>query len=305
MTASRVLAIDFGGTKIAIATAAVGSPDGRPETTVRLRTLGESGAQQAVRRTFDAARTMLSGPAAVGVSTFGVLRGDRVQLAPNVPGWDGMALPEMLRDEFGDAPVAIDNDVNAGAAAELRWGALRGVDVGLYVNLGTGLAVALVAGGRVLSGAHGAAGEIGYLRDKDTDPYFADGRAPLEETVSGDALRRRGSELLGRPVTAAELFELSGEPGVARLLDETVGTLARTVANLCITIDPERVVLGGGMMGAADHFLPRVATAVRRSVPFPPALAKARFVDDAPLVGAVALALESASALTGNVGRVE
>jgi glucokinase len=302
VTGARVLAIDFGGTKIALATAAVGSLDGRPDSTVRLQTLGASGADQALRRTFDAARELLTGPAAVGVSTFGVLRGGRVRLAPNVPGWDGMALPELLRAEFGDAPVAIDNDVNAGAAAELRWGALRGVDVGLYVNLGTGLAAALVVGGRVVPGAHGAAGEIGYLRDNDTDPAFADGHAPLEDVVSGVALARRGSELLGRPVTAAELFELRAEPAVAVLLDETVETLARTVANLCVVLDPERVVLGGGMMGAEQHIMPRIEAVLGRCVPFPPALAKARFADDAPLVGAMALALETAPAIGTSIG---
>jgi len=294
MTAGHVLAIDFGGTKIALAVAAVGSPDGRPDTTVRLRTLGGAGALQAVQRTFEAARHLLAAPAAIGVATFGVLRGGRVRLAPNVPGWDGLALPDLLRAEFGDAPVAIDNDVNAGATAELRWGALRGTDVGLYINLGTGLAAALVAGGRVLPGAHGAAGEIGYLRDSDTDRYFADGHAPLEEAVSGSALARRGSALLGRTVTAAQLFELRAEPGVAALLDEAVDVLSRTIANLCVTLDPERVVIGGGMMGAAAHIMPRVAAALNRAVPFPPRLSAARFVDDAPLVGAVALALEAA-----------
>ena len=295
MTARHVLAIDFGGTKIALAAAAVGSPDGRADTTVRLRTLGGAGAQQAVRRTFEAAHDLLAAPAAVGVATFGVLRGGRVRLAPNVPGWDGMALPEMLRAEFGDAPIAIDNDVNAGAAAELRWGALRGVDDGLYVNLGTGLAAALVAGGRVVAGAHGAAGEIGYLRDTNADAAFADGHAPLEEAVSGGALARRGSALLGRPVTTAELFELRDEPGVAALLDEVVETLSRTIANLCVTLDPERVVIGGGMMGAAAHLMPRVTAELRRTVPFPPELSAARFVHDAPLVGALALALAAAA----------
>jgi glucokinase len=293
MTAARVLAIDFGGTKIAIATADADSAEGRPSTMTRLRTLGSAGADQAVRRTFEAARDLLPDPVAVGVSTFGVLRGDRVRLAPNVPGWDGLALPELLRTEFGDAPVAIDNDVNAGAAAELRWGALRGVDVGLYVNLGTGLAAALVAGGKLLPGSHGAAGEIGYLRDSDDASWFADGHAPLEESVSGGALAERGSKLLGRPVTAAELFTLRGEPGVAGLLDSALATLSRTIANLCVVFDPERVVLGGGMMGAAEHIMPLVAGAVRRTVPFPPVLSPARFVDDAPLIGAVALALGS------------
>ncbi|GAA2576591.1 ROK family protein [Dactylosporangium fulvum] len=290
----HVLAIDFGGTKVALGTAAVDALDGRPHTTMRLRTNGAGGALQVVRRTLTAARQLLGTPAAVGVSTFGVVRDDVVRLAPNVPGWDGLALPGLLRAEFGDTPVAIDNDVNAGAAAELRWGALRGVDVGLYINLGTGLAAALVAGGRVLPGAHGAAGEIGYLRDSAAAPTFADGHAPLEETVSGSALARRGSALLGREVTAAELFDLRTEPGVGELLDEAVDTLSRTIANLCVILDPQRVVIGGGLMGAAPFILPRVAAALTRSVPFPPHLTTASFVDDAPLIGALAMALAAA-----------
>ncbi|GGM65533.1 ROK family protein [Dactylosporangium sucinum] len=290
----HVLAIDFGGTKVALGTAAVDALDARPYTTMRLRTDGAGGALQVVERALTAGRQLLSTPAAVGVSTFGVVRDDVVRLAPNVPGWDGLALPGLLRAEFGDTPVAIDNDVNAGAAAELRWGALRGVDVGLYINLGTGLAAALVAGGRVLPGAHGAAGEIGYLRDSASAPTFADGHAPLEETVSGSALASRGSALLGREVTAAELFDLQTEPGVGELLNEAVDTVSRTIANLCVVLDPQRVVIGGGLMGAAPFILPRVAAALTRSVPFPPQLTTASFVDDAPLIGALAMALAAA-----------
>jgi glucokinase len=292
----QVLAIDFGGTKVALATAAADALDGFRHTAVRLPTRAGEGAAQVVERTLAAARELIGAPAAVGVATFGVVRGDVIRLAPNVPGWDGMALPRMLREAFGDTPVAIDNDVKAGATAELRWGALRGVDAGLYVNLGTGLSAAVVAGGRVLPGAHGAAGEIGYWRDHASAPAFADGHAPLEETVSGGALGRRGSALLGREVTAAELFDRHAEPGVARLLEETLETLSRTVANLCVALDPQRVVVGGGLMGAAGHILPRLAAQLRRTVPFPPELATASFVDDAPLVGALAMAAQLGSA---------
>jgi glucokinase len=217
-------------------------------------------------------------------------------LAPNVPGWDGLELPRLLREEFGATPISVDNDVKAAAVAELRWGALRGVDVGLYVNLGTGLAAALVVDGTVVRGAHGAAGEIGYLVRSAGEGGFADGRAPLEELVSGAALATRGSALLDRPVTAHDLFTLREDPAVRALLDEATEALSLAVANLCIALDPDRVVVGGGMMGAGQHILPRVTAEVRRRVPFPPEVMAARFIDDASLLGAVALALDSVRA---------
>jgi glucokinase len=290
----QVLAIDFGGTKVALGTASAGATGDRPHATVRLDTRGAEGAEQVVERTLAAARELVAEPVAVGVSTFGVVRDGVVRLAPNVPGWDGLALPRLLADAFGATPLSLDNDVNAGAAAELRWGALRGADTALYVNVGTGLSAALVVGGRVLPGANGAAGEIAYLRDTAGAPAFAEHRAPLEEAVSGSALARRGSALLGRPVSAEELFGLYPDPAVAALLDEALEVLARTVANLSVVLDPQCVVLGGGLMGAAGHILPRVAEALQRAVPFPPRLAAARFVDDAPLLGALSAALSLA-----------
>ncbi|MGI5241559.1 ROK family protein [Dactylosporangium sp. CA-139066] len=287
----QVLAIDFGGTKVALGAAPVGATEIRPGALVRLDTRGDEGALQVLERAVAAARRLVAEPAAVGVATFGVVRDGVIRLAPNVPGWDGLPLPRLLADAFGGVPLAIDNDVNAGAAAELRWGALRGADTALYVNIGTGLAAALVAGGRVLPGANGAAGEIGYLRDRAGAPGFADDRAPLEEAVSGGALARRGSALLGRPVTAEELFAMYPDPPVAALLDDALELLARTVANLSVVLDPQHVVLAGGLMGAAGHILPRVAAELAGAVPFPPRLAAARFVDDAPLLGALSAAL--------------
>ncbi|WP_424535949.1 ROK family protein [Sphaerisporangium viridialbum] len=293
MSREFVLGIDFGGTKVALATASADSVD-RPLRKMRLPTLGGEGAQQVLRRSLDAARELggSSGTLqAVGVSTFGVVRGETVRLAPTVPGWEGLELPRLLREEFGDTPVAIDNDVNAAAAAELRWGALQGARTGLYLNLGTGLAAALVVDGAVVPGAHGAAGEIGYLLSRPGDPAFAEGHAPLEEVVSGHALAQRGSALLGRPVSAASLFEAGGDPAVRALLDGAVEALAMAVANVCVVLDPDRVVIGGGLMGASGQIMPRLTAEIRRAVPFPPEIMAARFIDDAPLYGALALAL--------------
>ncbi|WP_219471117.1 ROK family protein [Nonomuraea rhizosphaerae] len=309
---SRVLGIDVGGTKVAVG---VSVADG-PEIAERVRL--DSGAG-ALERALAAARGLDGSPAAVGFSTCGVVRDGRVRLAPNVPGWEGLELPRLLREEYGAVPVAIDNDVKAAAAAELRWGALRGVSTGVYLNLGTGLAAALVVGGQVVSGAHGAAGEIGYAQTVPGEPAFADGHVPLEERVSGAALAARGTALLGRPTTAAELLAHHGRgdggardaspgdaggraglrgdaDGAAGLVDEVIGLLAMSAANLCVTLDPERLVVGGGMMGAAGLIMPRLAAELRRAVPFPPEVRPARFADDAPLLGALALAHAAAQA---------
>ncbi|MFI7128497.1 ROK family protein [Nonomuraea sp. NPDC050153] len=277
---TRVLGIDVGGTKVAIG---VSTADG-PSLSAHLRL--DTG-PDTLARALAAARALDGAPAAVGFSTCGVIRDGVVRLAPNVPGWEGLELPRLLEEAYGATPVAIDNDVNAAAAAELRWGALRGVTTGVYLNLGTGLAAALVVDGRVVPGAHGAAGEIGYLQVTPGEPAFADGRVPLEERVSGGALAARGAAALGRPVTAAELL---GEGQARELVDEALRTLAMSVANLCVMLDPERLVVGGGMMGAADLILPRLAAEVGRAVPFPPEVRPAHFAADAPLLGALALA---------------
>lgn len=204
---------------------------------------------------------------AAGVATFGVVRDERVRLAPNVPGWEGLPLPAMLRDGLDVRALRMDNDVNAAAAAELRWGRLRGVGTGLYVNLGTGTGAALIVGGRVIPGAHGAAGEIAYLLRHADEPGYADGHAPLEEYVSGSGLAARGSALPGKPVVAAELFTRRAEPAVVALLDDAAEALGTAVANLTSFLDPELVVVGGGMAAA---FLPALRDTVARAVPFPP-----------------------------------
>ena len=87
---------------------------------------------------------------------------DGPQLAPAIDGWDKLAMGRELRAAFAGAQIRMATDAKAAAHAEARWGVLAGRDPAIYLNLGTGLAAAIVAGGRVLSGEAGAAGEIGY-----------------------------------------------------------------------------------------------------------------------------------------------
>ncbi|MFC5186209.1 ROK family protein [Actinomadura harenae] len=296
MSAGFVLGIDFGGTKIAMAAAA---PDGTVLRSVRLATRAGDGAPVVLERALEAARRLAAeterdeGPlVAAGVATFGVVRGDRVLLAPNVPGWEELPLPRLLRDGLEAPVVRLDNDVNAATAAELRWGGLAGTGTGLYVNLGTGLGAGVVAGGRLVRGANGAAGEIGYLLRSPGEPGHGAGRAPLEEHVSGGGLARRASALTGREVTAPELFGPSVPSELRVLRDRALGDLGMAVANLAIILDPERIVLGGGM-AAEPALVSRVEHLLARAVPFPPALEPAHFGADAALRGALALALDS------------
>ncbi|WP_329046303.1 ROK family protein [Amycolatopsis sp. NBC_01488] len=294
MSGDRILGIDFGGTKVALGLA---DRDGNLLATRRLDTDAQAGAEQVVVRALAGARALLaeSGavPAAVGVVSPGIVLPEEILLAPNVPGWEELHLAELVAAEFPAAPISVGTDAKAAALAEWRWGALAGADPAVFLSLGTGIAAAVLVGGRLLTGANGAAGEIGYnlLSPQDTEG-FASGAAPLEEAVGGRGLGGRASSLLGRPVTAGELFALAKENVEAKeLVTAALDELSMHVANLAIALDPQRIAVGGGLVRSADVLLPALADRLAHAVPFPPELVSARFDQDAALLGAVALAL--------------
>ena len=257
-----VLGFDFGGTKIAIAVcdlmgnrlasatistgAAVAGP-ARGGEPAAVQPASEHGARAIFDRGIRAARELLataaprSELAAVGAATFGIPFEDRVELAPAIDGWESLALGRELRAAFGGADVRLATDAKAAATAEARWGALNGCDPGVYLNLGTGLAAAIVVSGKVVSGGNGAAGEIGYNLRAVSDAGRPLGqRVTLEDMVSGQALALRAAghrpgapgpgggggsgwpaDPAGRPMTAADVFQASagdirpGHPGRA------------------------------------------------------------------------------------------
>jgi len=296
-----VLAIDFGGTKLDVATATL---DGRLLVTERLDTEAGRGAEQAVARAIQRALALSEAAAATtggrllaaGAASPGIVLDDEILLAPNVPGWTELPLAARLREGLDLATVVCETDVKAATLAEARWGALRGADPGVFLSVGTGLAAGIVVGGQVLHGANGAAGEIGYaLRGVGDDASAATGRASLEEHVGGRALGERASRLLGEELSAADVLARAETDLDARMLvDETLGELAVHVANLAVLLDPDRIAVGGGLMGASDLVLAALRRRVRQAAPFPPEVVPARFVHDAPLRGALALAIDAA-----------
>src|SRR5262252_2008226 len=276
-----VLGLDFGGTKIAMM---VCEPSGQRLASSTVASGGELGARASFERGIQAARALLAGAAAgrglaaVGVSTFGIPFDDRVELAPAISGWDKLAFGNELRAAFPGARIVMATDAKAAAQAEVRWGALAGCDPAVYLNLGTGLSAAIVAGGQVLSGANGAAGEIGYnLRILSDVGVPMAARTTLEDMISGQALARRaaGHTADGQPMEAGQVFEASRDvPGLDRLL----------------------IAVGGGMVRSWDRLRPALQDALSAGVPFPPELVAARFPSDAPLIGAIALALDATRA---------
>ena len=317
-----VLGIDFGGTKIATAVCDLA---GNKLASAVVDSLADYGARASFDHGVRAARDLLGTTAAgaplaaVGVATFGIPFEDRVELAPAIDGWAKLELGRELQWAFPGVAIRMATDAKAAAQAEVRWGSLAGFDPAIYLNLGTGLAAAIVAGGQVLAGSQGAAGEIGYSLRAPADVGRADGlRIPLEDMVSGQALQRRaslqGASLQGACVsgareaagadgqrlTAAEIFaRATADAEFNDLITDFVDELAFHLVNLAIAINPARIAVGGGMTRSWDRIGPRLEEALLAGVPYPPDLVLAHFPHDAPLLGAVALAVDAATGAPG------
>jgi glucokinase len=294
-----VLGLDYGGTKIA---AAVADLAGNRLASTTTDSGGAMGAQASFARGIQVARDLLaatapgSEPVAVGVSTFGIPFDDRVELAPAIDGWGQLAMGRELRAAFPRSQIRMATDAKAAAQAEVRWGVLADRDPAVYLNLGTGLAAALVIGGRVVSGINGAAGEIGYnLRSVADLGLPLDRRVMLEQIVSGQALAKRAGAGEGRQLTAADVFAAAAsDRELDGLVDDFVDELAFHLVNLAILVNPARIAVGGGIVRSWARIRPRLQQALRAGTPFPPELVVSRFPYDAPLLGAVAIAVDAA-----------
>lgn len=219
----------------------------------------------------------------------------RVRYALHLPGWGRAGLFDRMRDELG-VPLAVHNDANLAAIGEHSFGVGAGSRLFVYVMIGTGLGMGIVADGRPFTGAHGAAGEIGFL------PWS--GRAEpdtLEDAVSAEAVVRAARALgmtapASGPLTAKAVFDAArtGDPAAVAAVRQEGERLAHTVAAVAAVLDPDLVVLGGGVGHSADLLLSTVGDTLRRLTPLRPKVAASALGEDAVLLGAVATALSTA-----------
>ncbi len=217
-TGTAVLALDIGATKLA---AGVGAPDGEVTRVATAPTNASEGAESVLARALELARHVHVEATqagnhieAIGVSTMGYTHDDRVELATNVPGWTKLRIPEAIAKAFPDLPATIGNDVHVAAQAEMAWGSLKNVDDAIYLNLGSGISAGIVCGGRFLTGADGAAGEVGYtlFRGRPEPRMAADGIGPFEAYFGGAGAARRLAEQ-GLPASVVEtIAEADNQP---------------------------------------------------------------------------------------------
>jgi predicted NBD/HSP70 family sugar kinase len=243
-------------------------------------------------------------PLALGISVPGVVdqkTGRVTSLAYNVAPEGGFDPLEVIRGRF-DVPVLVDNNVNLAAVGEKYFGLARGVSTLVYIAIGAGIGMGIIIEDELVRGAHGAAGEIGYL-PLVSDPFDPRHRlhGGLEDEVAAAGIvaqfEQRRAQDDPSPGSAQEVFELAraGDATARAVLEHVASRLGAAIATVCAIIDPELVVLGGGI-GSNPLLLPPVRGAAAALVPITARIETSRLGDRAALQGAVAVALQAARA---------
>ena len=215
-----------------------------------------------------------------------------VDYADQLPGWHRPKLINMLKAELG-AQLQIENDVNLAALAESIHGQAGRHESFAYFHIGTGAGLATILNGKLHRGFHGAAGELAYL----LTATGVDGRVrALEDVVSARALTASARELgLVNPTPEAVLqLAASGDPAARQVMDRFVEGISAAVIAINAVLDPECVILGGGIGIRLQDHVAEISDAVTRRSPFHVDLDVAKLHTDATLRGAVDMGLETA-----------
>ncbi|WP_433045816.1 ROK family protein [Dactylosporangium sp. CS-033363] len=228
-----------------------------------------------------------------------------LHLAPNLPGWDRRGSVKRLAGIAG-ATYVVENDVDLAAVGEATYGLGRGVRHFVYVSIGTGTGMGIIIDGRLYRGFRGAAGEIGYLPIGEGDPLLekpaARPRGMFESVASADGIvgvaRRLG---LPDALTAKDVFDAAraGDETARLAVSREVDHVSHALAGITAVLDPELVVLGGGVGSQlGDLFTGPLTERLRTLVALrPPRIEVSTLGPDAVLLGALAIGLAEARTL--------
>ena len=320
-TDTKAALVDAGGT--ARAARSLPTPHAGPATADRVIDLVAGLVEELGRE---------SRPVAVGLAVPGVVdeAGGRAVWSENID-WRDVPFVAAVGERCG-LPAVLGHDVRAGGLAESRLGAARGVDDVLFMPIGTGIAAAVILGGRLHAG-DGYAGEIGHVDVGHGEPCACGGSGCLEAIASAAAIARRyaartgrpvaqpavvgprgagavhavvgppaaGPAVAGPPVTGAEEVVRAahaGDPDAIVVWEEALDALGLALAWVASVLAPEAIVIGGGLSRAGDALLDPLAERMRRRLTFQrvPRLVPAALGDQAGCLGAALLALDGVRA---------
>jgi glucokinase len=307
-----VLALDIGGTKLATA---VVTPDGAPHGWQVAPTQRDEGPDAVLDRLFALGRRAVDAAALGAITAVGISCGGPLDAAagvlecpPHLPGWVDVPIGALAAGEFG-VPAFLENDGTAGARAEHLYGAARGARTMVYLTISTGIGGGAVIDGRLHHGSTGNGGEFGHVVVQQGGRQCScRRRGCVEAYASGSSIAERArdglgaapdSTLAGLPsVTAADVSAAAadGDAYAQRIWDETTDALGSAITDLVNLLEPEVVVLGGGVTRSGAMLLDPVREMVRTEAMGPASRAArielSELGDAVCAIGAGALALE-------------
>ncbi|MDP2812889.1 MAG: ROK family protein [Erysipelotrichaceae bacterium] len=279
----KYIGIDLGGTNVRVAKV---TADGEILAEVKSPSYAQDGPSKVMENLIRCIKEIdgWQDCAGIGVGVPGPVdtgRGEML-MATNLPGFVHFPLAKTLEDEF-DLPTFVDNDANVAGLAEALVGAGKGLPIVYYVTHSTGIGGALIVDGKVVSGKHGHAGEIGnIIIDRARKKYNHLNVGAVENEVSGTALIRIAKEIVDENITSAgELFALakSGSPQALDIVDTMAFDFAMMFSAIAHVCDPFAFIVGGGVMKSKDLYFDKMIEYYKqhvhtgmRTVEFKPAM---------------------------------
>ena len=301
-----VVGVDLGGTKIYGAIADLGGKILQEVEVKRHQTSGEGSLEVLI----EVIETLMSSPQlegrrfhGIGVGVPGVTlhRDGIVVLAPSL-NWRDYPLRDKLSERFS-VPIMVDNDLNLAALGEHWFGAAQNNKTVVLVSLGTGIGAGIIINGAIFRGARQSAGEVGYIfpgREFLGTRY--DGFGALETVASGSGITARAREALKDRLSAAELANLTaetvfeadarGEAWAQTIINDALDYLAIMVINISAVIDPEIIILSGGMMNSRDLVAP-ILKRIDGAMPVMPEIVRSPLGYRATVLGAIVNVLQN------------
>ncbi len=248
---------------------------------------------------------------AAGVAVPGLVRSNGTVWAPNLPGWDRMPLASRLKRSLG-IPVLVESDRNAAIVGESWRGAARGKSDAIVFMIGTGIGAGILSGGRVLRGAHELSGCAGWLTITEAKSGASSGIGELEWLAAGPAIARAAQERLQAGeesslsqidcsrITAHDVAAAArkADPLAVEIFRRAGTLLGYGIANMINLLDPQVIILGGGLAAVSDLYIDSLRAAVlERAQPLSAAQVKvvvSRLGDKANLLGCARLAWDHA-----------